>query len=276
MSFNPETNQTPYLDSICNQSSGGNQLAICQSLINISRNFAARGKLDSCQVYFEKSNELAKEIGNEKAKQQGLKVIGYSHYFIGNFKQALIYFNESLVICERNGYNAEAGEITHQIAVTYANIEEYDVSISNVLKVLNVAKKLNDELLMIKANNMLANLYCVTNEYDKAEAKYMETIDWVNAHLTDYMKTYFLGGIYAQLGEIERSRNEFEKSRAFFQRAIENFEGRNSRTTLIYHCSILNSFLEQGNLEKANNEYLKILDQYDKETFELAPVFFFI
>ena len=250
-----------------------NKYLIHSCLLNISKNFAVQGQLDSCTVIFNQSVQILEEFNSKNSLRRSLNAMAHTHRFMGNYQIALKYFIQALELSEQQNNQIAASDLHYQIAITYGNIEKHESSILHVLKTLEISESINDMRMMINANQMLGNLYYLTGKYEKAETEYLKTIDWIEENLIENVKSYSLVGIYSQLGEIARKRKEYDKARAFYNLSIENNQDRNLRQKAIIHNMILSSYIDEGNLKKGKEEYQKMLDNFDRQLLKTLPEF---
>ncbi len=253
----------------------GNRKVICFTSTSLHKNFAKRGMLDSCQLYFEKTYETALILGNIKSQQKALEINGHANIFMGNINTALEYFETSINLCKAYGYRLVVVAIMHQAAVALGNIGRYEESIAMTIQTKEYAKAVDSDLQFMLSSKMLANTHVLTNKLDRAEQEYYDILDWLKTNIPEHMSELYFASTYKELGVIAKKREQYDKARSFFRLALEKIPyWKKPRSVALTHNHILISFLNENDYDNANQVYLEMIDKYDQSILETIPEFY--
>lgn len=251
----------------------GNTKAKSSFLSNVSISYAVSSNLDSCKVYFERSLAMADLLGSPLSRQNALNVIGHANIFVGDFETGMRYLESSLALCETHGYRSKIGDLSISLATGYSNMGEYDKGMRYSLLSLENAKEMKNEILMVRTNQILANLHLLTKNHEKAEKIYLQNIEWLNNFIDPTTHWIYLAGIYNQLGEIALLKNDYPAARAYYELSEENHKKHKPRLASNIRVKIIMSYLQENDFDCAQQVFDSTIQDYNLQILESVPQF---
>ena len=197
-------------------------------------------------------------VGQEVSikKEHILELTQKSERFLNNanFKESLFYAREALklsISIEDDYLKSISYKI---IASNYEELSEYDKSVSNYKIALNYAEKINDNELLSRINNNIANIYFFhKNEYEKAFKLYDKSIAYGNK-LRDTTRVAFAN---LNLAWAKFDTDKFDDGYQHLEYINKNIKYLNEDAISVVF--MLNGMYHsyKGNVEIAKNEFEK-------------------
>ena len=139
-----------------------------QILLNINISEKYRDiNLDSSKYFIKNAIQIARVINNYELLAKSYKSAGVTYYFLGDYTQALDYYNKSITYFKKLKDLDNVSKIYNNIGIIYESWGDYQSSMSYYLKCLDIEKKLSDTIGIAGSYNNIANTYYYIKKYDK-------------------------------------------------------------------------------------------------------------
>ncbi|GAA4278306.1 tetratricopeptide repeat-containing sensor histidine kinase [Aquimarina mytili] len=203
-------------------------------------------------------------IGNSKSlirKSLAYRVLAH-HYEVKVSNDSTIHYAEKVIEILKNEkdtlYQSRMSSAYRQLGSVYDNKGMYEKALENYLEGLEIGKKIGSEESVVVHKNGIALIYQKMGELDKAAAIYKENI---STYKGNNNKVFY--GSYINLGNIEKSRNNVEKSFEYYNKALESCKKfKNYRCVAIITINLGNAYTEFDKRVASYNECIAISEQY--------------
>lgn len=138
------------------------------SLYQVALAYDFKDKLDSAIVIYDKAIEIAKSSRDTTNLAKLLNAKGTSHYFSGNYLEALTYFNNGLDYSERINYQEGFAHSLNNIAVIYRMQRRYEMALEVYEKSLDIKIKQKDTTGIINSYYNMGLSYSHLNQYSES------------------------------------------------------------------------------------------------------------
>ena len=197
-----------------------------------------------------KDTELMKEINKQ------LSIGDYSKDN-NNILLADESYKHALKLAKKNNNLNYEYTIFVRFGLLYERIGNYNLSIKNHVKALNIAEALKDEKKKARSYNNLGNiLFIFEHNYDKAYEYFMKS-----ASIDKKLKNYEgIAGTYNNIGEIYRYQEQYDKALEYYKKAITiNTRMKNDLWLAINYENIGSVYFMQNEKEKSLEYFTKAL-----------------
>jgi tetratricopeptide (TPR) repeat protein len=154
-----------------------NSTSIYYALNNLGTIYDEWDKYDLALEYYEEALEIAKDLNDQNYICISLQNIGIIQHKLGNFDEAILSLEESLLLNEQIGttegiYNTyiNRGEI-------YQKQNKLELAIADFKKALEVCSKEINQYNISEASLKLGSLYTITGKYGLAETMLNEALN---------------------------------------------------------------------------------------------------
>jgi class 3 adenylate cyclase len=114
---------------------------------------------DSAIVAAQKAIRLSDDAGYEVGKAEGFKTIGGTYYDMGNFEEALAYFNRSLQVYIKEADTTGIGNLQSNLGSVYADLGDNPRALEYYIKSLRNAQYMSDTMGIGRAHMNLGTVY---------------------------------------------------------------------------------------------------------------------
>ncbi len=229
--------------------------------------------------YGNQAMELSKqyELINETANS--FNNIGLGYYFLGNYDQALYFYQKALEIYIRVDDKNNLTNTYNNIGSAYQKLSKYDIAIDNFIKSLEIERSLNNKEVISKTLNNIANVFHHLGKYDQALDFFLESLQ-IEEELGNKASIAYvlsnIGCLYSDLNDLEKSLEyhtrslEIEKELGNIKSiaaSLNNIgliykERKDFSKSLVYLQRSLNLTLEIGDKFGIANSFINIGDLY--------------
>ena len=209
------------------------------------------------------AKELSEKIDFIKGKANALKNIGVGNYFLGKLPEAIVVWNESLQIFELLKDDIGISNVFNNIAAAYDDLGDNEKALEYSLRSLAIAEKSADSYRILAALNTVASIY-----YEK-KSTWDKALDYLLRALPLAEQVGDKDGIgvtAGNMGEIYFYKNDFVKSKSYYERSIKGYAGL-TNSSYAYN-GIGKIYLAQGDFRQAlnyHNQALEIAEKSDSK-----------
>ncbi|MDN3654627.1 adenylate/guanylate cyclase domain-containing protein [Ferruginibacter paludis] len=209
------------------------------------------------------AKDLSEKIEFVKGKANALKNIGVGNYFLGKLPEAIVYWNESLQLFESLKEDIGVSNVLNNIAAAYDDLGDNEKALEYSLRSLTIAEKSADNYRILAALNTVASIY-----YEK-KATWDKALNYLLKALPLAEQVGDKDGIgvtSGNIGEIYFYKNDFEKSKTYYENSIKAYGGL-SNSSYAYN-GIGKIYLVKGDYNKAlsyHNKALEIAEKTDSK-----------
>jgi tetratricopeptide (TPR) repeat protein len=210
------------------------------TLGNVANLFMLWGQYQKTVEYCEKALELQRKLGDIKSEGASLGSLGNVYYLWGDYQKAIEYYEKALQLQRKFGDPRDEGVTLNNLGSVFAHWGHYQKALEYYEKSLELATKLGD---LKSEEEILQNLGKVSEhrgEYRQAIENYEQAlaicakIGLPADSAKDHMGNLFLGqgdlqraeklikegGYDASLGRLSLIKHEYEKAKAYYEKAM--------------------------------------------------------
>lgn len=245
------------LEQLMNMAQGEEQLRLMITVGNMYSSIDPEKGLE----YGLKAAFSAKRIGNNSLEGQALLLMGLSSFNLGQYENALRYYNRALVHYERTNNADSQIKALDGISKVYEATRNLDLAIRHLERAQNLAKNLNQKKLQIEIHQRLGKIALEQNNYTRANNEFSNVITLLGNEskldrqgLTVKASTLRrIGNVHRNLGLFNESLNSFRESSRieeslnsiekkmhdFFEIAYTYYLLQNFDSSLVYYNQVL-------------------------------------
>ena len=217
------------------------------------------GQTKNALLCFQESLLLAKTIDNEAGISNDLYLIGLAYSVLGDAKKALQHFRESLRISQEIGHQVIEAASLRNIGLVYHHRGAYKKAIEHLVESLRISKEICLQSETESSLNDMALIFTSQGEYDKAIECYRQA-------LKIERKT---GGQYAMaicffnIGNVYNKRGDYPNALIYFKKSLTRYQIIELRYGEAYILNCIGSvYRSQGRYDKAIQCFEKSLKTY--------------
>ncbi|MFK8005307.1 MAG: tetratricopeptide repeat protein [Saprospiraceae bacterium] len=166
--------------------------------------YSIQGKMDLAFETFEEAISMAEKYNHQILICRTYNNIGRTHMKIGNFEDAVNFYQKGAECSERFGLDQQMSDNLINMAAAMKEQGIWDTASKYANEALEIALRINDETLASDANLMLGILYSHAEDYDKALSHFQIALKYT------YVKNDKVGisRIMNQLGNVYTKQNK--------------------------------------------------------------------
>ncbi len=211
-------------------------------------------KPDTAFILAKELTNFGKKKDNHKVEATGLNLQGISKAVTGDNAQALIYYNQSLIISEEMEDKAGIARTSLNIGNIYNSQGNFSKAMLFFQRSLKLQKKLGDKKGASSTLNNIGTIYESQGSYSKALTYYEKSLK-INEEINN--KKGIAAG-WNNIGLIYKYQGNISKSLECFQRALRfNKEAKSKRGV----STALNNL---GSTNNSIGNYVKALEYYQQ------------
>ncbi|MCH8907173.1 MAG: tetratricopeptide repeat protein [Candidatus Heimdallarchaeota archaeon] len=142
----------------------------------IGNGYRAQGDFDTSLKYYEKSLEIANEIGNQHFIAGMVNNVGSIYRSKGELDAALEFFQKGLLISEENGFQQVTATSYSNIGNIYDQRGELDNALKYHEKSLQIKEEIGNDQPIANSFESIGNIYFQRGELDKALEFYQKCL----------------------------------------------------------------------------------------------------
>jgi signal transduction histidine kinase len=236
-------------------------LGVISILKNISLVNRDLGKLNESNALLNEAQQLAYNLGNKKQMADIYNLLGSLALRAKKSTEALEYYNQSLIIREKEGYLASVASTLENISRVQKDLNLFDDATSNLHRSIDIRIELNDSRGLASAYNDLGNLLSEKGDLAEALKYYLSALkirqeNNLQAEIARSLTN--IGLTYRKLGS---QKNAIK----YFDQALEMISDKQDPIGKAY------VFIHQGNTLIDMGNPSKALESF-KQAFELRKI----
>lgn len=130
-------------------------------------------------IHYKQSSEVELELGgiNSEGYINRIGDVGYCYYALEQPTQALKYFQESLELSVKNGYDIQAASMFVNIGNIHTQWGDYGLGLENYKQALEIDRRLGDSIQVSTDLNNIGKIFEHWRRYDEAILYYTQSLD---------------------------------------------------------------------------------------------------
>jgi signal transduction histidine kinase len=205
----------------------GNQVYLSFALVREGNAYFSMDEFGEARIGYEKALEIlqtlvAREPNRDDINQYLAETyygLGLTLYYLGNFEQSVIYYQDALRKYTAFGDQQKIANIYQNMGLVHHDLKNYDLSLEYYFKSLGINKKLNNRSNIAGLTQNIGLFYFNRKDYQKA-------FSYINESLDTYRGLEDKEGIassFSNLGLIFQEQGDFSKALEYFKEAYGTF-----------------------------------------------------
>lgn len=226
-------------------------------LRHLSRAYIGADK-DKSILYAKESVSEAEKLGNDTFLVRSLNNLAAAYQNTGDHRGSLQYLDRAIDIVRKNGNKIQLLECLEFKATGFGGMRQTDKALPFAQEALSLSEELKDSVGILNAMEIIAAGHKDLHQLEEAVKVYQREIA-----LLDFLpkRLFEKGRVSVNLGEVYARLGREAESIALFQKGIEYFnEFHYPVGTLIATMDLADSYRKNGQIEKARQTYLEILE----------------
>jgi len=212
-------------------------------------------------------NIIEKDDISYSHKSKLLDSLSRSYHEEENYKEAIRYTLQSLILHKKNKNEAKIAHYNERIGVMFYYLGNYDAAIEHLLEALDYSRSQKMSIKEAQILGNIANVYTRLDKYNQAAKNLLIAKNLYEEHA--YNDTLLLAGIYINLGLAYEKLETLDSASYYYNNSLKLINGKN---LYLYEASIYNNKGEidfkQGNFKTALSNYHKAYENFEKVTNE--------
>lgn len=251
-----------------------NTWATAQAYCDLSNLFWKQSKFETALKHGLTSVRLFKERGIKDLDYGfALYVVGNNYLAIENYKKALEYYEQSIVIGERYGFYNNLADVYISLIDLYAFLGKYNEAESAGSSAIKYSQLLDNQFLLMRSWLSLGKLQILEGKYISA----IESLETCLAVATDeFGDIFYLSQAYEALGKAQAGNHNYQEAYAAFEQ-YDKLEKEIFTTEADQRISLLQTQFEVA--QKENTIQLqdtKIKQQNTRQVFLVIIIALFM
>jgi len=251
---------------------------LADALTDVGINLQIQGKYDSSIHFFQKSFELATEMGDRKRIEIYYAQAASLYHDMGLYDSAIANYFKCLTMAKERGTESGQAWLYNHIGVIYYEQGLFDESVRYYLKALVIREKQGFRSEMAAIYNNLGEIYRIQDIPDKALGYYGKAIS-INEELVLQGELEQYEGLainYNNMGQIYFSQDSIDQAKNYYLKALKLFEELGLTRRMAESTQLLGDIhLKQGNYELAREYYSSARELYaeSEDKMRLAGIY---
>ena len=170
-------------------------------------------------IHYTESGEVELELGgiNSEGYINRIGDVGFCYYALEQPTQALKYFQKSLDLSVKNGYDIQAASMFVNIGNIYTQWGDYGIGLENFRKALEIDRRLGDSIQVSTDLNNIGKIFEHWRRYDEAVRYYSQSLDIAR----NAGKKTMIAVRLNNLGIVYKDWKRFPEALDYFHQALE-------------------------------------------------------
>lgn len=231
-----------------------NQSKKAKALLYGGVNYWAMGEYDNAIHYYDKCLRIAENIGDQKLAAFALNNIGMIYHEEGDYTKAMSYFNQALSIMKKLNDNIEYAKIINSKGKLNADLHKYAEALKNYQLVVYLIRSTNERKLLLWVLNDIGEVYERMNQTAQALSYFKQALQIAN-NLSDQIGKSM---VYNNIGRVYLLQRDFITSEDNFHRAASFARSAKANDRLMTVMQNLSELYSQKGDYKQSLKYFRL------------------
>ena len=152
----------------------GNKLFVAIAVGSIGLIHQRKGNYELAQQHFLEDLELCEQLGDKQGTSIALGLLGELRTEEGAFEIASSYLKQSILLCKELGYLKGLAKAENTLGDISYHSEDYDSAIDQYQKAIDIAERIDNQLILAQSYIELALTFLKTNDLNAANANLLK------------------------------------------------------------------------------------------------------
>ncbi|WP_025665489.1 tetratricopeptide repeat protein [Aquimarina megaterium] len=204
-------------------------------------------------VYYQKCLESYEELKDQQNIAYANGNIAIANFSLSNYTQSLKYYNISLKYFEKINDKVSIANLYNNIGLVFYKKSKYPKAITYYFKAMNILEELGDKKGVATSYNLIAAVIYDQGDYTKSLEYHLKSLN-INKEINDKAG---IAVSYNNIGDIYGKQNDIAMALDYYFKSLKIKKELNNRMGMIRaYISIGNSYTQQKNSIEAL-EYLQ-------------------
>nr|WP_286167491.1 tetratricopeptide repeat protein [Arthrospira platensis] len=186
-------------------------------LTSLGNTYNALGRYQEAIAFYQKSLEIARDIGDRKNEAASLNNLGNAYYSLGRYPEAIAFYQQSLEIARDIGDQKNEATSLGNLGNTYHSLGRYQEAIAFHQQSLEIKRDIGDRQGEATSLGNLGSAYYSLGRYPEAIAFYQQSLEIARDIGDQKNEATSLGN----LGNTYHSLGRYQEAIAFHQQSLE-------------------------------------------------------
>ena len=226
-------------------------IAICQN--------EYRSSPKNAIIYGNEARILSEKLDYQLGLANSCKYIGMGYYFLGNYGEAVNFWQQSLSSFEEINDKVGIANILNNIGAVYANVGDDTKALEYHLRSLKASEEVKDTLRIVTSMINIGVIYLnKPATHDKAFEYYLAALPLCE----QIGNNDALGTASVNLGEIYYQREDYDTALFYFEKSLDAFRKSNSGNVPYTLTNIGKVYMKRGDFKRAI--------EFQQDAYEIA------
>jgi serine phosphatase RsbU (regulator of sigma subunit)/tetratricopeptide (TPR) repeat protein len=236
---------------------------LADALIDAGINHQIKGIYDSAIHFFQKSLEVATEMGDRKRIEIYYAQSASLYHDMGLYDSAVANYSKCLNMAKERGSESGQAWLYNCLGVVCYEQGLFDEAVRYYLQALEIREKQGDKWQMTVGYNNIGIIYRYQDMFDKA-LEYFKKALAIHEELQPYKDPEHwssLASVYNSIGEIYNSLDSVDLAKDYFVQALQIFEELGLKRSMAKSMQLLGDiYLKKGDYSLARGYYSSALE----------------
>ena len=207
-------------------------------------------EFDSTLYYYQKSQVIYTQLGNQSGIAGIYKNIGLIYHVQGDYNQAINNYNLSLNIYQELGDKNGIARCCNDIGAVFYDQGNYEKALENYFEGLKLSEELGQKTMMIATMANIGAIYQMQEKY-KSALSYLYKANKLASEVNDPIS---MADTYRNIGSIYTDNHQLDSSLIVFKEALTIYQELNDKRGVV----VLYNFLGQVYVYIYQDKMLKL------------------
>ena len=170
--------------------------------------------------YFEQTLAVVKKNGNNQLEASILGNLGNNYLRLGNYPQAMEAYNSSLALWKQFGDRAAEGQVLRGLGNVQIALGNYDKAINLHQQSLKIAQSLNDTEGLVYSYNSLGAIYANQGNYAQATQQYQQSLSKIQTLDNSFLSQKLQAQTLNNLGSVTHAQMNYPQALKYYQQTL--------------------------------------------------------
>ncbi|HBB31349.1 MAG TPA: hypothetical protein DDZ80_17995 [Cyanobacteria bacterium UBA8803] len=215
-----------------------------------------QGQYREALLSFQQALVITRELGDRTREWHNLNQIGLVYQSVGEYTLALDFFSQALAI-PKQAFE-DTGAIHYNMGIVYQQLGQYQLALDFYQKASEIARKGNDKAGRVRILNTIGNVYSKLQQYDLARDSFSQALAIIPT--LNFEKKILEGATLHNMANIYREQEKYDLALDLFEQALtiyKQFGSKEAQAGIIHNIGKV--YFEQGQYDLAWDLYQQAL-----------------